>query len=205
MTITLEGVGKRFHREWVIRHLSKKFISPGRYAIAGPNGSGKSTLMRMIAGQLMPSEGKVLFHDGEVPIPPDRIYRYLSWAAPYMDLIDEFSLIELLRFHNRFRPLNRTESAVLAATGLEGQGQKSLSEFSSGMKQRVKLALALYSASRLVLLDEPTTNLDEDGMAWFRTELADQGKDRLVVIASNEEGDLDGCSERLELSLRHRP
>lgn len=204
MTITLERVGKRFHRDWVIRDLSKEFTTPVQYGIAGPNGSGKSTLIRIIAGQLMPSEGHVFFREGNKHIPPDKIYQRLSWAAPYMELIDEFTLTELLLFHSRFRPLTQPHSTIIEAMGLESHSKKSLGEFSSGMKQRVRLALAIYSQSELLLLDEPTSNLDAEGIAWYHKLMSEPGRSRLVMVASNEEHDLEGCSERVSLTHHHK-
>lgn len=202
MTITLEDVGKRFHRDWVLRHLSHTFTAPNRYAIAGPNGSGKSTMLRLISGQLHPSEGRVQYANGPAVIPIERFHRSLAWAAPYIELIEEFTLNEQLMFHSRLRPMGETPDAMMAGLGLEEHSAKRLSEFSSGMKQRVKIALALFSTAPVLLLDEPTTNLDEEGITWYQRLLRERSDGRLVIVASNEERDLRDCTQRIELRGR---
>ena len=202
MRIELEKVAKRYRNEWIIRRLDLTFSSEHSYAISGPNGSGKSTLLKMLSAYLTPSRGKIRFFNGQEEIEAAALYRRLSFAAPYMDLIEEFNLIESLRFHQQFKPLlKEIETAdFIDLLGLPRSAQqKIIRHFSSGMKQRLKLALALCSEAQLILLDEPTTNLDRQGMDWYRSLTQKFQKDRLLIIASNVTEDFDFCSRKIDI------
>ena len=166
MKITLTDAGKRFNRDWIFRHLGYEFLPRQHYAITGPNGSGKSTLLQVIAGAIAISEGDVGYSD----IPHEQAYRYLSLSAPYLDLVEEMTATEFLNFHHSFKPLLASLSIpdALDAVGLAGAARKQIRFFSSGMKQRLKLAQALFSATPVVLLDEPCTNLDAEGSRFIR-------------------------------------
>lgn len=200
MTITLEGVGKRFHRQWVLRDLSLALESPQHIGISGPNGSGKTTLLRVISGQLAPSEGTVKYMLDSRPVLVEHFYKYLSWAAPYLELVEEFSLAEMVRFHSRVKRLVAPNAELIESVGLKDHVAKRVIDFSSGMKQRLKLALALYSDTPVLLLDEPTSNLDQEGSDWFHNALRSLAGERLVVTASNERDDLASCDRVIELS-----
>src|SRR5690554_5053031 len=99
MEIILEDIGRRFNRDWIFRHLDYRFMAGGRYAILGPNGSGKSTLLQVIASSLTPSVGNIRYVREASHTEPDHVYQYISLAAPYMELIEEFTLMEQIRFH----------------------------------------------------------------------------------------------------------
>ncbi len=202
MKIELEKVAKRYRNEWILRRLDLTFSPEHSYAIAGPNGSGKSTLLKMLSAYLTPSRGKVRFFNAQREIETAAVYRHLSFAAPYMDLIEEFNLIESLRFHQQFKPLLKEIEAAdfMDLLGLPRSArQKMIRHFSSGMKQRLKLALALCSEAQLILLDEPTTNLDRQGMNWYRSLVQKFQKDRLLIIASNVAEDFDFCSRKIDI------
>src|SRR5690606_19245489 len=144
MVISLEDIGRRFNRDWVFRHIDYRFQTGQSYAVLGPNGSGKSTFLQVIAANLIPSAGHIHYMAGEKEIEPDSLYRYLSLAAPYMELIEEFTLIEQIRFHfalRKYQP-HFDEEAILELLGLRQAKDRQIRRFSSGMKQRVKLALA---------------------------------------------------------------
>lgn len=197
MHIVLENIGKRYRFEWIFRHLDFSFKSGGRYAILGPNGSGKSTLMKVLSGHLSPSRGQIQFLDGEEKIDPDELYRSVSYAAPYIELIEEFSLREAIRFHQSFKPFlqNLQVDDLIEILGFEKSVDKEIRFFSSGMKQRLKLVLAICSDSELLLLDEPTTNLDVQGAEWYRSLVDRFLGDRTVIVASNVEADYAFCEE----------
>lgn len=201
MKVELDQIGKRFGLEWVLRGLSMTFHPDEQYAITGPNGSGKSTLLRIISGHLTPSTGKVRFFRHDRKLALSDVYRHLSYAAPYIDLIEELTLQEAIRFHQQFKPLRQGISTreVLDMLALKGATHKPIRYFSSGMKQRLKLVLALTSDTSLLLLDEPTSNLDQQGIQWYR-ELIDRfAQDRLLIIASNTDVDFDFCSKRISI------
>lgn len=201
MKIEATDVGKRYGREWILRGLTYQFETGRRYAVTGPNGAGKSTLLRLLSGYLTPSRGRLSFQEESKKIPVSEVYRSLAFAAPYIQLIEEFTLTEAVRFHARFKPfyegLNPEE--VIAVAALERARHQYIRDFSSGMKQRLKLALAGCSHTPLLLLDEPTTNLDTAGVDWYHRLLDRFAADRLVIIASNAAQDFHHCTERLDI------
>lgn len=189
MNITLEGIGKRFNsREWVIKNLSTSFEQKNTYAITGANGSGKSTLTRMIAGITVPSTGLIKYEREGKQIEIDHFYQYLTYASPYLDLVEEFTLEELLNFHFKFKKIRTgfTKDELIQKMYLEDSKNKYVSNFSSGMKQRLKLGLALFSQASVTLLDEPTSNMDEKGAEWYAEQIASIMGTRILIIASNQ-------------------
>lgn len=202
MRIELQNVAKRYKLEWVLRHVNLHLQADKSYAITGPNGSGKSTLMKMLSGHLSPSKGSITFFQNDKKLPAEDIYRHLSFAAPYIDLIEEFTLLEALQFHSNFKAFAKNQSIqnIVALLGFERAKNKPIRHFSSGMKQRLKLALAICSHTSLLLLDEPTATLDRQGIGWYQ-ELVRQfaSPNRLIVVASNVEDDFFFCKERIDI------
>ncbi len=188
MQISLENVGKKFNRDWILRKASFTFGENRSYAITGPNGSGKSTLLQMISGLLPLTEGTIRYRHAGQDVSGEDIFRQIAIAAPYLELIEEFTLTELLKFHRQFKPLrhNISEGDFLELTSLQAARHKPVRHFSSGMKTRVKLGLAFLSDVLLLLLDEPTSNLDLPGIAWYQHMLRSYAADRLVMIFSNQ-------------------
>lgn len=201
MKIELLDAGKRYRREWILRHIDLTLAPGGRYAITGPNGSGKSTLLKILSGHLTPSRGKIIFSYQERVLSPADVFRHLSFAAPYIELIEEFTLYEAIQFHQRFRPLltGMDTAALIELLGLQRSRNLPISGFSSGMKQRLKIALACCTTSDYILLDEPTTNLDTQGMDWYQQILETYIGDRLLVIASNVADDYRICTEEIAI------
>ena len=204
MQISLTNTGKRYNREWIFRHLDQEFI-PGRsYAITGPNGSGKSTLLQVIAGAIQHSEGEIKYNDPASgilhPLPPIDSYQHISIATPYMELIEEMTATELLSFHSTFKPLTKSIPEILAELNLENAANKQLRYFSSGMKQRLKLAQAFFCNSPVLLLDEPTTNLDADGIELYHQLIHTYAKGKLLVISSNDKEEYSFCEEVISIS-----
>ena len=203
MNITLHNLGRRFNQEWIFKGIDYTFSSNKSYAILGPNGSGKSTLIKVLTGQLTPSEGKLYYGSDYSTIDVDDIYQHISIAAPYMELIEEFTLNELLDFHFKFKiPLpNFDNSEIIALLGMEKSANKGLKYFSSGMKQRVKLALACCSDSKILFLDEPTSNLDTSGENWYLELLKSTSfSNRLLIIGSNQEKEYAFCDEKFAIT-----
>ncbi|MBI1224944.1 MAG: ATP-binding cassette domain-containing protein [Bacteroidetes bacterium] len=201
MQIKLEQVSKRYRYDWIFKGIDYQLVEGSRTAITGPNGSGKSTLMKVLSGHLSPTKGKVEFVDEGKKIAADEVYRQVSYAAPYIELIEEFSLVEALDFHQKFRPLmaSLTTSDVLDLLAFPKAKDKQVRHFSSGMKQRLKLALACCSDSSLLLLDEPTTNLDAQGVDWYLSLTERFIGNRTVVVASNVAVDYGFCGEVIDI------
>src|SRR6476660_281869 len=189
MKITIDNAGKRFNFEWILQHVTITLQSGKSYAILGPNGSGKSTLLQMIAGILTPSSGSIEYSGNKKKIDEEEIFRHLSFAAPYMELIEEFTTEEMISFQTEFKPLLPGVSSddVLKIAMLQKDASKQIRNFSSGMKQRLKVSLALLANVPLVLLDEPTTNLDLMGFEWYLDLLQKFSDSRLIIISSNLE------------------
>jgi ABC-type multidrug transport system ATPase subunit len=186
--ITLDKLSKRFNREWIFRDLSFQFKAGSTYAITGGNGSGKSTLLHVLSGIMPPSSGTITYQSpsGE-HIAHEDFYKTLAIAAPYMELIDEFTLQEQIKFHFKMKKSRQhiDSAKLIQIMRLESARDKQISNFSSGMKQRVKLALAFYTEASVILLDEPGTNLDHTTFDWYKTELQKIPENCVVVVASN--------------------
>ena len=198
MKISLHNVGKRFNRDWIFRSCSLDFLPDQSYAITGPNGSGKSTLLQVIAGATLQSEGTVLYSSDAQNNITDP-YRYISIAAPYLELVEEMTATEMLQFHTAFKPLTLSIAEILQSVQLEKAARKQIRYFSSGMKQRLKLAQAFFSDTPVLLLDEPTTNLDSEGIALYRTLINQQLGKKLIIISSNVEAEYDFCVEGIKV------
>jgi len=201
MKIELKDIAKRYRFEWVLRGVHLKLQTGKNYAITGPNGSGKSTLLKILSGHLTPSKGKIHFSFNEKPLPSDQIYQHLSYPAPYIDLIEEFTLLEALQFHQNFKPFlgNQNPKSIIDLLGFKKAQDKPIRYFSSGMKQRLKLALAICSDTNLLLLDEPTATLDRQGVEWYQSLIREFAGNRLVIVASNVEEDFFFCEERVNI------
>jgi ABC-type multidrug transport system ATPase subunit len=186
-TISTNGLSKRFNREWIFRNITFEFQASYLYAITGPNGSGKSTLLQILSGMVPPTGGVVTYKEEGHTIPIESIYKHVSFAAPYMDLIEELTLEEHFSFHFKLRNVRQglSYSDLLSKCQLTDSRDKLIGNFSSGMKQRVKLALAFYTESKVIFLDEPTTNLDASAISWYFEELKTIKGRSLIFLASN--------------------
>jgi ABC-type multidrug transport system ATPase subunit len=189
MQIKLNNIGKRYNYEWIFRNVNYEFTSDNNYVILGANGSGKSTLLQVIAGSLIASEGTIEYKTQDFVIPEDEIFKHISYASPYLELFDEFTLIESIEFQAQFKPFfnGLTSKQIIELTQLEKAKDKQLKYYSSGMKQRVRLALAILCNSPLLLLDEPTSNLDKKSIDWYQNLVDQHSKQRMIIVCSNEQ------------------
>lgn len=200
MQINLSGAGKRFNREWIFKNVDLQFSSKNSYAVTGPNGSGKSTFLQSIGGLLQLSQGKIVFSNGEV-VTPEKVYQTLSFCAPYLEVLEEMTLFEFLEFHKGFKPFIQqlNEEEVATIVDLKHVLHKQIRYYSSGMKQRVKLAQAILSDTQLVLLDEPCSNLDTKGIELYHSLINNYCRERLVLVSSNDEIEYGFCKERISI------
>lgn len=201
MRIELNQVTKKYGRQTVLKDLSLCFEQGESYAIYGPNGSGKSTLVQIIAGTISPLAGKVSYIMDGKDISVDKAFSFLSISAPYLELIEEYSLIEILDFHFRFKKVLPGVSKQSFFDLLLFDPNKPIRNYSSGMKQRLKLLLALFSEGSLLLLDEPTANFDEQGILWYQELLAKYQNNRTLIIASAQPADHSFCRKKIELFI----
>lgn len=197
-----ESVSKNFGRRVIFQNLNFRFNCAGVYGISGPNGSGKSTLIKIIAGINSPSAGKIIHKNNDQEIIPEKLHNFIGYVSPYLVLYEEFSAWENLEFFARIRDIkfnkDRVES-LLNDFQLSDRKDDLIKTYSSGMKQRMKFIFAFMHSPELILLDEPTSNLDDEGKNTVYNIVEREGNERIFVIASNEKSDLTLCSETIML------
>lgn len=201
LKIHLDEASKRFQYEWIFRNLSLELSQGNSLAITGSNGSGKSTLLKCLSGAIPITSGKIDYLlDGKALSETDW-FSYLTISAPYMEVPEEFTLEELLNFHFKFKkPLEGISTqAIIEQLYLTQHASKPVGQFSSGMKQRLKLGLALFSDVPLIFLDEPTSNLDRKGIQWYQEMIEQFGKNRILVICSNDPREYEFCEQKIVL------
>ncbi|MEY4986810.1 MAG: hypothetical protein RL567_589 [Bacteroidota bacterium] len=196
MKIIATGIHKKFRQEWVFKALNYTFESGKSYAIVGQNGAGKSTLLKTLAQYSLPNKGTVEFEGIK-----DDVNKQISFAAPYSELIEEFTLPELLKFLVQidFLDARWDFNAFTTFIDLRPSETKYIKNFSSGMRQKVKLGVALAADRPILCLDEPTSNLDETAKNWFYQALESQ-RHKLILIASNEKAEIDLCTDSLAIA-----
>ncbi len=201
MNIDCQSVSKRYTFNWIFKNLSTSFTGPGIYGISGSNGSGKSTLLSLISGYLSPSKGNIAYTINETNIPREEIYTKISIAAPYIDLIEEYTIGELIQVYAKLKPLESSldETEFLKIAYLEQDRKKPIKYFSSGMKQRTQLLLAFKTDVPFLLLDEPSSFLDVKARAWFYDLLQEYKNKKLIIMASNDEDDLSSCEQLIQM------
>jgi ABC-type multidrug transport system ATPase subunit len=203
LQITVENIGKKFVREWIIRNASFDLINGRKYTFVGPNGSGKSTLLQLLTGMFPVSEGLIRYTDvSGKNIEVDDWYKHLVIAAPYMELVEEFTLREMVEFHAKFKPLKNNMGAkeFEEFIQLPHASGKLIRHFSSGMKQRLKLGLAFKSDVPVIFLDEPTTNLDAQGFQWYLDNVILHTENQTVLLGSNVKQEYEFCENIISVS-----
>jgi ABC-type multidrug transport system ATPase subunit len=207
MTITADQIGKKYRREWIFRRVDLTLTAGRSYTFVGPNGSGKSTLLQLLAGSLPATEGTLTYSLNGQTLDPDNWFRQVSLAAPYLELVEELTLDELLNFHQTFKPFKTgfTAETIADRLLLNHALHKEIKYFSSGMKQRVKLGLAFFSDVPVVILDEPTANLDRQGAAWYQEQVRQLDTTQLLLIGSNVPEEYDFCDNVMNLTQWKQP
>ena len=202
MEVQLEGISRKFNRQKVFQNLTYTFSSGETYAILGGNGSGKSTLIKVILGALTPSKGSISYSVQQKELSTDEAPYRISLASPYLELVEELTALEFLNFHLKFKAFisGLAPLSLLTLAHLKDARDKQIRNFSSGMKQRLRLALALASDVDLILLDEPTSNLDPQGIQWFQQLIKEYREERTLIVGSNfSEAETGFCKHQLEL------
>jgi len=201
MKISLNNLGKRYNREWIFRNLTFQFYINKHYAITGPNGSGKSTLLQIIGGSTIHNEGEISYNESEKSVGYENIFKRISFAAPYLEVVEEMTLTEFFTFHQKMKGwISSVDTKeIIGILGLQKSSHKQIRYFSSGMKQRVKLAQAIFSNVPVVLLDEPLTNLDDDGILLYHSLIKGYCNNRLVIVSSNDKNEYSFCEEKIDM------
>jgi ABC-type multidrug transport system ATPase subunit len=203
MRIQVTAASKRFNTEWIFSNLNFSFTTGQHYALIGNNGSGKSTLLQIIAGYIGLTKGGIQWiSTSNETIDSTNIFQYISIATPYLELVEEFTALEQIIFHQQFKPLQNGLEPIelLEKIGLRNAAKKQIRNFSSGMKQRLKLALAIFDQAPILLLDEPCSNLDQEGIQTYHQLMQKYAMHKLVIVASNDPQEYQFCSQQLSLS-----
>jgi ABC-type multidrug transport system ATPase subunit len=202
MKITLENIGKQYKDDWAFQHINFEFHSGEPCVVLGPNGSGKSTLINIISTHMLPTTGNIGYFNDSKKIKQEEIFKNISVCSPYIELIEEFTLLENIQLFCSFKKLLKglIPNDLIDITQLNKTGEKKLGQFSSGMKQRVKLALAVLADVPVILLDEPCMNLDLEGIDWYKTLISKYAENRLIVVSSNSKKyEFEYCIKELHL------
>ncbi|HTA28631.1 MAG TPA: ATP-binding cassette domain-containing protein [Bacteroidia bacterium] len=202
MNITLKNAGKKYSNNWIFRNFSYSFIAGKRYVVLGPNGSGKSTLLKIISGGATLSEGSTEYIFNSKTIKPEDVFQYVSIAAPWLDIPEEYTQEEIITFHTKFKKFVNGISVkdAIKIIDLEHAREKHYRNFSSGMKQRVKLGLAILTDAPLLLLDEPVTALDAKSVDWYKNMINQYSKDKtILVFSNNREEEFGFCEEKVQI------
>ncbi len=206
VTLTVSGLARSFNRRLVFQDLSFSVSAPGSLAITGKNGAGKSTLVKILAGIASPTKGKVAYVSNGIPVDPDLLRERMGFVAPYLNLYEEFTAWENLAILGRIRtgasPSAERIGDTLRRVDLWHRRDDFVGGYSSGMKQRLKYAMALLDAPAILFLDEPTANLDDDGIAMVETVVRDQQRQGLLILATNDDGEAAWCRDRIHLAGR---
>jgi len=186
--VSWNGLGKRFGLRWVFRNQVGS-ISPGEHVlIKGSNGSGKSTFGKLIVAATVPTTGTMVWTNGSEEVDIDSIPQLIAWSAPFMEIPDNMTVNEAIDFHSTFRESwdDLKFDELAKESGLGGHLDTQISTLSSGLKQRLRLTLAMGTKAGLVVLDEPCSNLDESGIVWYNNTLKELVKKATVIVCSNE-------------------
>lgn len=202
MEVELVNIGKKFERHFVFKGIQGSFKTGDKTAVLGGNGSGKSTLLKIISGSLTTTEGELKVHAEQGPLRIEEYMRKVAFAGPYTDLIDEYNLEEIVHFTSKFRNWRNgmTNEEVIQATKLQKVSKRPLANYSSGMRQRVRLALAILADTPVLLLDEPTSNLDTKAIDWFTSLLKAHCEGRILFVGSNDQApEIELCTREINL------
>lgn len=201
MNIQLENISKRYGFEWIFKQITYQFIAGEKYVIVGPNGSGKSTLLKIISGGAIPTSGKIDYSIKHKRVTDEQdAAKEIAFAAPYISLLDDFTLEEMYLFHASFKKMKvASKDEFFEVSQLTQHKHKYIKNFSSGMKQRLKLSLTFLTDSETLLLDEPTSNFDTKAIDWYLQLIENYTDERLVIIGSNQAYEYAFCKEQLNI------
>ena len=185
MEITLTDISKKFGKHQIIKNFSYSFGGSSNYIVCGKNGSGKSTLLKLISKWMSPNDGKITWNGADAKKKEELI----SFVAPYIELPETSTVQEIVSLHFKIRKMLEKQTALFDLPFIKSNKNKTYQDLSSGMKQKLKLILCLFSDAQLYLLDEPSTNLDARGVEDYKEMLKILPEKRILIIASNEEKD----------------
>jgi len=209
-SVEANELNKTFGRRLIFNGINFRYDESGVFGISGPNGSGKSTLVKIIAGLISPTKGKIIHKNkgriihknSDDEIIPEKLHNHIGFVSPYLVLYEEFTAWENLNFFSKIRDTNFDKDYakdLLNRFLLYNRRDDLVKTYSSGMKQRMKFIFALIHNPELLIFDEPTSNLDDEGKNSVYEIIEDKSKESIIIIASNDKADLDLCPEILDL------
>ena len=201
--ISIKNIGKKFRNNWIFRDLSLDIHQGQHLSVKGNNGSGKSTFLQIVSGFVTASEGEIQHQFDDSTIQTDALYKHISFCSPYLDLIDEMSLAENIAFYGKHKKIYNDfdVDSIIDIALLTEHREKLYRNFSSGMKQRLKLVLAFMTDSKMVLFDEPLSNLDDKGFEWYQHMLDQYKNDRIFIVCSNNvKEEIAFCNKEINIA-----
>jgi len=201
-TLTLQNLTKSFGRRLIFKDINTEFTNGNIYGFAGSNGSGKSTLAKIVAGLLSPNSGKVIHKLNNTKVEAEELHKHIGFVSPYLVLYDEFTAEENMLHSLHIRGLNPDKETIkflLDEFDLYNRRNDLLKGYSSGMKQRMKFIFALIHNPAMLIFDEPTSNLDIKGKETVYKIIERESKEKLIILASNEESDLSLCNSTIHV------
>jgi ABC-2 type transport system ATP-binding protein len=204
LTLSIEGIGKRYGRDaWGLRDLSLE-LSPGVVGLLGPNGAGKSTLMRILATITKPTTGRVLWNGTDISRSPDALRTTLGYLPQDFGVYPNLNAVEFLTYMAAIKGLDgkaahRRIDELLQLVNLTDARKRRLGSFSGGMKQRVGIAQALLNNPQLLIVDEPTAGLDPEERARFRNLLSELSGERIVILSTHIVSDVEATATSIAL------
>lgn len=201
MTIETIKLGKEYHYQAIFQQLNCRFDGPQSIAVLGVNGSGKSTLLQVLSGMSEATQGEVKWLIKGRKLPPFRWYEYLSYCSPHFHFDARFTVEEILQQYLNVKPFqdNLTTDDLIALMNFDAHRSKLMNELSSGMNQRVRLVLSICADMPVLFLDEPCSNLDQQGVDWYHELISKYTQEKLVFVASNDPREFSFCTEKVSL------
>ncbi len=201
-SLNASNLTKNFGRRLIFKDINFQIDCSGIMGISGANGSGKSTLVKILAGISSPSSGKIIHKIDNKEILPENLHNHIGFVSPYLVLYEEFSAWENLNYFAEIRAVKFNKEKIeylLNQFLLFDRRNDLVKTYSSGMKQRLKFIFALMHSPELLILDEPTSNLDQEGKDSVYKIIREESESSIVIIASNESSDLSLCTTELKL------
>lgn len=202
-SVEANKLNKTFGRRLIFNDINFRYDERGVFGIAGPNGSGKSTLVKIIAGVISPTKGKIIHKNSDDEVIPEKLHNYIGFVSPYLVLYEEFTAWENLEIFSNIRGISLDKEyakELLNRFLLYNRRDDLVKTYSSGMKQRMKFIFSLIHQPPLLIFDEPTSNLDNEGKNSVYEIIEDKSKESIIIIASNDKADLDLCPKILDLT-----
>jgi heme exporter protein A len=203
VSITAKGLAKDFNRRPIFRDVSFSLSTSSSLAITGKNGSGKSTLSKMIAGLMNATRGSLVYQIEHAKVDIEVFKHHIGFVSPYLNLYDEFTALENLHLLSRIRGSHvineESTKDALEVVGLWKRRNDLVGTYSSGMKQRLKYSFAVLHHPAVLILDEPTSNLDADGIEYVQQVVMKQKKDGILIMATNDAHEAGWCEHVIQV------